>query len=74
VKQISDRLSRVSLNEQEYSSALEAAASQNITGGTIYDLLIAQCALKVMADVLFTWDRDYSRFGPPIQRIVKIPV
>jgi len=43
VKQISDRLSMVSLNAQEYISALEAAASQNITGGTIYDLLIAQC-------------------------------
>jgi predicted nucleic acid-binding protein len=75
VKQLPDRLSVVSLNEQEYVSALETAASHNVTGGTTYDALIAQCALKVAADVLFTWNvRHFVMLGSAIQRLVKTPL
>ena len=75
VKQIRDRLSLTSLTEQEYVSALDSAASQSIIGGALYDLLIAQCALKAKVDVLLTWNvRDFVRLGPHIQRLVRTPL
>lgn len=75
VKQIRDRLTVISLNEQEYVSTLDSVASASIVGGALYDALIAQCALKANAEVLLTWNvRDFVRFGSQIQRIVKTPL
>ena len=71
---IRERLTIVSLSEQEYVSALEAA-SPTIVGGAAYDVLIAQCAIKAEADVLLTWNiRDFTRFGAAIARLVKTPL
>jgi len=45
-----------------------------IVGGAIYDAVLAQCALKADAEVLLTWnDRDFTRLGPEIARLVKTP-
>lgn len=75
VKQIRNRLSLVSLSENEYVSALDSAASQGIVGGGLYDALIAQCAVKIGADVLLTWNvRDFVRFGPQIEQLIKTPL
>ena len=74
LKQIRDRLTVISLTEQEYVSALESV-SGSIVGGATYDALIAQCAVKAGADVLLTWNvRDFTRFGPHIARLVKTPL
>jgi predicted nucleic acid-binding protein len=74
VKLIRQRLTIVSLSEQEYVSTLEAA-SPTIVGGAAYDLLIAQCAIKARADILLTWNtRDFTRFGADISRLVKTPI
>ncbi|HEY6248985.1 MAG TPA: PIN domain-containing protein [Candidatus Angelobacter sp.] len=75
VKQIRDRLSLISLSEQEYVSTVDSASSAAIVGGALYDALIAQCAVKAKADVLLTWNvRDFVRFGPHIERLVKTPL
>lgn len=75
VKQIRNRLSLVSLSENEYVSALDSAASQGIVGGGLYHALIAQCAVKAGADVLLTWNvRDFIRFGPRIEQLTKTPL
>ena len=69
VKQIRERLTLISLSEQEYVSALEATSSGTIVGAAAYDALIAHCALKAGADVLLTWNvRDFTRFGAAIAR------
>jgi len=74
VKQIRDRLTVVSLTEQEYLAALESNSS-TIIGGAIYDVFIAQCAIKINAEVLLTWNvRDFRRLGPKIARIIKTPL
>jgi predicted nucleic acid-binding protein len=74
VKQIRDRLTVVSLSEQEYVAALESV-SASIVGGAAYDALIAHCAVKAGAEILFTWNvRDFTRFGPDIARLVKTPL
>jgi predicted nucleic acid-binding protein len=73
-KQIRDRLTVISLTEQEYISALESV-SGTVVGGAAYDALIAKCALKAGADVLLTWNtRDFTRFGAEIAQLVKTPL
>ena len=75
VKQIQERLTLVTLSEQEYVSALELASSGSVVGAATYDALIARCALKAEADILLTWNvRDFARLGPSIARLIKTPV
>jgi predicted nucleic acid-binding protein len=74
IKQIRERLTIITLGEQEYISALELAATGSVVGAAIYDELIAQCALKAGADILLTWNvRDFTRLGPAIAQLVKTP-
>jgi len=74
LKQIRDRLTVVSLTEQEYVSALESV-SGSVVGGAAYDALIAKCAVKAGAEVLLTWNlRDFTRFGAEIAQLVKTPI
>jgi predicted nucleic acid-binding protein len=74
LKQICDRLTVISLTEQEYVSALESVAGA-VIGGAAYDALIARCAVKAGADVLLTWNtRDFIRFGAEIAKLVKTPL
>jgi predicted nucleic acid-binding protein len=73
VRQIRDRLTVVSLSEQEYVAGLEVA-SHTVVGGATYDALIAQCAIKANAAILLTWNvRDFTRLGPHIAKIIKTP-
>ncbi len=55
VKQICDRLTIVSLIQDEYIAAIDAI-STSIVGGAVYDALIARCAVKATADLLLTWN------------------
>ena len=66
LKQIRDRLTVISLTEQEYVSALESM-SGSVVGGAAYGALIAKCAVKAGAAVLLTWNlRDFTRFGSEV--------
>ncbi len=48
--------------------------SLNLTGGSIYDALIAQAAINVGVDILLTLNpRDFIRFGETIAQIVQVP-
>lgn len=73
VRQIHERLTLISLNEQEYVAALQAA-SPSIVGSAAYDVLIGQCAIKAGATALPTWNvRDFLRQGTDVSRGVKTP-
>jgi predicted nucleic acid-binding protein len=75
IQQIRERLTLITLSEQEYVSALELASSHAVVGGAVYDGLVARCALKAGADILLTWNvRDFTRFGSAIARLVKTPL
>ena len=38
-------------------------------GGTIYDALLAKCALKANATTIYTWDLEhFRRLGPEVAR------
>jgi predicted nucleic acid-binding protein len=74
LKQIRERLTLISLTEDEYFLALETV-STSIIGGAAYDALIARCAVKAGAEVLLTWNlRDFTRFGSEIAQLVKTPL
>ncbi len=75
MSQIRERLTLITLSEQEYVSALEAASSGTIVGAAAYDALITHCALKAGADILLTWNvRDFIRLGSAVAQLVKTPL
>lgn len=49
-------------DHQQYARTLRSSAMAGSVGGTIYDVLLASCALKAKADALFTWNlRHYAQ-------------
>ena len=71
---IRDRFTLVGLDPEEYCSTIADAAAEGIIGGTIYDALIARCALKAKAAVIYTWNVEhFRRCGPEIAKRVRTP-
>lgn len=71
---IRERLTVVALDGEEYFAALEEAAAAGIAGGTAYDALLAHCALKVQAEVIYTWNlRHFQQLGPEVKQRIKTP-
>ena len=71
---IREHLGTVVLTEEEYSSAIADAAAEGILGGTVYDALIAQCALKAKSTIIYTWNVDhFRRCGPEVAKRVRTP-
>ena len=67
VSEIRDRLSIVALDADEYVLMLEKAAAAGITGVSIYDAILAACALRTDAAAIYTWNiRHYSLLGPEV--------
>lgn len=74
VSNIRERFTLVELGEQEYFQTLETAAAAGLVGGAIYDALLGQCALKVAAETLYTWNtKDFLRLPAAIADRVKTP-
>jgi predicted nucleic acid-binding protein len=71
---ITDRFTTVALNGQEYCSAIADAAAEGVVGGTVYDALLARCAVKAKASTIYTWNVDhFRRLGPDIAQRVCTP-
>lgn len=74
VDDIRERLTTIALDDHEYWSAITDAAAEGIVGGTIYDALIARCALKDKAAVIYTWNLDhFRRVGQEIAKRARTP-
>lgn len=74
IHELRNLLTIVTLNEDDYISTLVKASATNMAGGIIYDYLIARCALKAQAEVLYTWNvKDFSRLGPETAMIARTP-
>ncbi|MGH8011724.1 MAG: PIN domain-containing protein [Candidatus Binataceae bacterium] len=74
LEEMRERLNLVALTGADYCVAIREAAGNGVTGGTIYDALIARCALKAGADVVYTWNtRHFELFGPAITRRLRTP-
>ena len=71
---VRQRLSPIALDETDYFAVLESAAAAAVAGGSIYDALVAHCALKAKARTLYTWNaRHFKRFGEQIAPLVREP-
>ena len=67
LENIRERLTLVTLTGDEYHATIKQAADAGVIGGTIYDALIARCALKAKVDALYTWNaRHFQQFGAAI--------
>jgi len=74
LENIRERLAFISLDAEEYWKAIMRAAEAGIEGGTIYDALLAHCALKARAETIFTWNIDhFRRVGPEVAKRVRTP-
>lgn len=63
VQEIRERFSVIALTSEEHFAALQRAAATGIVGGTVYDVLLAQCAVKANAATLLTWNvKHFNRF------------
>ena len=64
----------MALEAREYLDAIRRFAALGITGGTIYDGLIAACALKAKAEALYTWNiAHFLLLGDDVAKRVRTP-
>jgi predicted nucleic acid-binding protein len=70
---ILEKLSIVTLAPQEYVSTIEDAVRDGVVGATIYDGLLARCAVKAQANVIYTWNLKHFQHFPEIRSRVRTP-
>jgi hypothetical protein len=53
---------------------LEGAAAADIVDGTIYDALLASCAIKAEAEHIYTWNtKHFRQFSQDIVKRLRTP-
>ncbi len=71
---IREHLTLIALTGDEYHATIKEAAAGGVVGGTIYDALIARCALKAKADTVYPWNiRHFLQLGPEIVNRLRMP-
>jgi predicted nucleic acid-binding protein len=74
LEKIEERLTVIALDTAEHIAAIRRFAANGIVGGTMYDGLIAACALKAKADVLYTWNvGHFMMLGNEVAHKVRSP-
>jgi predicted nucleic acid-binding protein len=74
LQNIASRFRLISLEGAECLSVIRNAAASRIIGGTIYDALIAACALQADADRIYTWNsRHFEQLRPDVARRLLVP-
>lgn len=59
---------------EDYQTVIAQMVKQNLAGGSIYDALIAQVAIKAKVDRLLTLNPDhFTRLGEEIAQLVFVP-
>lgn len=71
---VRERLTLVALSHEEYFAVLELASASGISGGAVFDALLARCARRGKADVIYTWNaKHFRRPGMELASRVKSP-
>ena len=71
---IKERLTIISLTGEEYMGVIRRATAAGVLGATIYDALLAGCALKAKPETIYTWnERHFRLLGPEIVVRMKTP-
>ena len=74
VQEVRDRLTVVTLTEEEYYTTSEKAAALPFISGRIYDALLLRCAAKVKAKTIYTWNLKHFRaISPALAARIQTP-
>ena len=74
VEAVQERFRLLALDSQEYLDSIRQASDRNVVGGTLYDAVIAACAVKARADTLYTWNvGHFLLLGDEISKRVRTP-
>ena len=74
VEAIAEQLTIVALDARDYLEAIRRFSGLGVVGGTLYDGLIATCALKAGADVLYTWNLGHFKIlGEDVAQMIRTP-
>jgi predicted nucleic acid-binding protein len=74
VENVAQHLKLIHLEGSEYLQTLKQAAANGIAGGTIYDALLAACAQKGTATVIYTWNVEhFRRVQPSLADAIRTP-
>ena len=72
--EIRQRLTLVALDEEEYYATIKQASALGVMGGTVYDALLARCALKAGAQTLYTWNvKHFQQLGLEVIKRIRTP-
>ena len=74
VGSVLERLSIIGLSAEEYATAVNFWSQAGVTGGTIYDAVLASCALKAEAESIYSWNlRHYRGLGAVVESRLNQP-
>jgi len=74
LQELQDRLTPISLDDQEYVSAIRNTAELGFSGGRVYDALLLACAAKVRAETIYTWNlKHYKALAPQFSGRIRTP-
>jgi predicted nucleic acid-binding protein len=74
IQEVRDRLTIVSLGEDEYFETIQHAANAGFTSGRVYDALILRCAAKVKAQSIYTWNlKHFQAIAPERAGQIRTP-
>ena len=74
LENVRERLAIVTLTAEDYYVAVKEAAAAGIVCGTIYDALLARCAMKAGAEIIYTWNqKHFQQFSAEIAKRLRIP-
>jgi len=74
LRDIRERLTLVTLNADEYFQLLTDSAGLALVSGAIYDAVLAECARKAGARVIYTWNtKDFLRLAPAVAERAQMP-
>jgi predicted nucleic acid-binding protein len=73
LENVVERLTVIALTADEYYKGLRTAAGAGILGGATYDAMLACCAIKASADVLYSWNERHFRQFPGLAAPVRTP-
>jgi predicted nucleic acid-binding protein len=74
IQDVRKRLSVITLSQEDYLETISSLVAAHISGAAVYDALLARCALKSGAEVLYTWNvDDFRRLSSEIAKKVQSP-
>jgi predicted nucleic acid-binding protein len=69
-----ERFQRVPLEISDYEAVIDRIVTLQLSGGVVFDALIAHCALKIGADAIVTLNaKHFRRLGADVSALVVEP-